>query len=232
MLLLRNFAFYTMFYSGSIVVTLAALLCLPVSRRALRRCVRWWARYHRCCVENLLGIAIEQHGEPQTGSALYVIKHESFFEAIDAPALFAHPAVFAKNTLFWIPGWGFAARRYGLVPVQRDQGARTLRMMVKEARGLSARGRELVLFPEGTRTPHGVNAPLGAGFAGLYKLIGLPVVPVAVNSGPLYHRLLKRRGTITYRFGKTIPPGLDRRDVEAQVRDAINALNAGRGTSA
>lgn len=225
MLLLRNFAFYTVFYVGSIVVTTMALLALPFDVAAFRRWVRYWAIFHRWCVRNLLGIALEQHGGPSHGPVLYVIKHESFFEAIDAPALFAHPAVFAKNELFWIPGWGYAARRYGLVPVQREQGARTLRIMVKEARDLSRRGRELVLFPEGTRTPHGINAPLGAGFAGLYKLIGLPVVPVAVNSGPLYHRFLKRPGTITYLFGETIPPGLDRREAEARVRAAINALN-------
>jgi 1-acyl-sn-glycerol-3-phosphate acyltransferase len=73
--------------------------------------------------------------------------------------------------------------------------------------------------------PHGERAPLRSGFAGLYKLLGLPVVPVAVDSGPLYHRLWKRRGTITVRFGEIIPPGLPREEVEARVHAAINALN-------
>ena len=54
---------------------------------------------------------------------------------------------------------------------------------------------------------------------------GLPVVPVAVNSGPLYHRKLKRPGTSTYKFGEPIPPGLPRDEVERKVLDAINALN-------
>jgi hypothetical protein len=70
-----------------------------------------------------------------------------------------------------------------------------------------------VIFPEGTRVPHGERRALQAGFAGLYKMLGLPVVPVAVNSGPLYHRRLKRGGTITYNFGETIPPGLPRDEV-------------------
>jgi 1-acyl-sn-glycerol-3-phosphate acyltransferase len=70
-----------------------------------------------------------------------------------------------------------------------------------------------------------VYAPLQAGFAGLYKLIGLPVVPVAVNSGPLYHRRWKRRGTITLRFGETIPTGLPRDEIEVRVLAAINSLN-------
>jgi 1-acyl-sn-glycerol-3-phosphate acyltransferase len=83
----------------------------------------------------------------------------------------------------------------------------------------------LVIFPEGTRVPPGARPPLQAGFAGLYKLLGLPVVPIAVDSGRLYHRLIKRPGQITYKVGKTIPPGLPRAEIEARVHAAINALN-------
>ena len=97
--------------------------------------------------------------------------------------------------------------------------------MIREARGLAAEGRPLVIFPEGSRVEHGVRAPLRSGFAGLYKALKLPVVPVAVNSGPAYHRGLKRRDPITYRFGEEIPPGLPRGEVETRVLDAINALN-------
>jgi 1-acyl-sn-glycerol-3-phosphate acyltransferase len=71
---------------------------------------------------------------------------------------------------------------------------------------------------------------LQSGFAGLYKLIGLPVVPIAVDSGPLYHRRFKCRGTITYRIGETIPPGLPRAEIEARVHAAINALNPAAAT--
>ena len=109
--------------------------------------------------------------------------------------------------------------------MEREAGAKALRTMIREAQARIVDGRPLVLFPEGTRTPHGQRGPLQSGFAGLYKLLALPVIPVAVNSGPLYHRRWKRSGTITYRFGEPIPPGLPRREVERQVQDAINALN-------
>jgi len=81
-----------------------------------------------------------------------------------------------------------------------------------------------VIFPEGTRVPHASSPPLQAGFAGLYKLLALPVVPVAVDTGPLYHRWWKRPGTITYRFADQIPPGLPRDEVEARVHAAISAM--------
>lgn len=226
MLLVRNLAFYLVFYAGSAIYVLAAVAAIPFERSVLGAVVDGWCRFHRRCARAFLGITVRVEGAPIAGPALYAIRHESFFEAIDAPCLFVRPAPFAKRELFGIPGWGTAARAYGCVPVAREGGARTLRAMLASAREYSAQGRPLVIFPEGTRVPHGERYKLQAGFAGLYKLLGLPVVPVAVDSGPLYHRLLKRGGTITYRFAEPIAPGLPRAEVERQVLEAINALNA------
>ena len=226
MAVLRSILFYPGFYLGSLVYVAAAVIAIPLGRARLRRVVSAWAGFHRDCCRVLLGIVIVQEGGPVTEPALYAIRHESFFEAIDAPALFDLPAVFAKRELFRLPGWGRAALAYGLIPVARDGGAHTLRTLIREAKGKAHEGRPLVIFPEGTRVPHGERRALQSGFAGIYKMVGLPVVPVAVNSGPLYHRLDKRSGQITYRFGEPIPPGLPRAEVERRVEDAINALNA------
>lgn len=225
MQLLRNIVFYLVFYIGSVLVTSAAVLALPFSKAMFRRRVHNWSGLNRWCVVHLLGCELVIEGTPQDEPVLYAVKHESFFEAIDAPTLFRLPSVFAKQELFDIPLWGTAALGYGLIPVARDEGATALRAMIRAAKAMVADGRPLVIFPEGTRIPHGQRGELQSGFAGLYKLLGLPVVPVAVNSGPIYHRGLKRRGTITYRFGDVIPPGLPREEVEARVLDAINALN-------
>ncbi len=225
MRLLRNIAFYCAFYCGSLVITTASLASLPFSVAAFRRRVRDWSNWQRWCLVHLLGCEIVLEGAPLAEPVLYAIKHESFFEAIDAPALFDCPSVFAKQELFDIPLWGRAAAAFGLVPVAREAGAKALMQMIRSAKALVAEGRPLVIFPEGTRVPHGENRALQSGFAGLYKMLGLPVVPVAVDSGPVYHRRLKRPGRITYRFGEAIPPGLPRAEVEARVREAINALN-------
>ena len=226
MRLIRNIAFYFAFYIGSLLITSASLIALTFSVEAFRRRVRNWAQWQRWCLINLLGCELVLEGAPLEEPVLYAIKHESFFEAIDTPELFPLPAVFAKQELFKIVGWGTAGRAYGLIPVARAAGAKALIGMIREARRMAASGRPLVIFPEGTRVPHGERRRLQAGFAGLYKALGLPVIPVAVDSGPLYHRGLKKRGRITYRFGEPIPPGLDRQEVEARVLDAINTLNS------
>lgn len=225
MAVVRSLVFYIVFYLGSLGYTSAALAVVPFDVPLFRRIVRGWARFQRRCVTGILGIAIREEGARPDGPALYAIKHEAFFEAIDLPALLDTPAVFGKEELFRIPLWGAAARAFGVVPVARDQGAKALRGMLASAKHHAGEGRPLAIFPEGTRVPHGTRPPLQAGFAGVYKLLGLPVIPVAVDSGPLYHRFVKRPGVITYRFGEPIPPGLPRAEAEARVHDAMNALN-------
>jgi 1-acyl-sn-glycerol-3-phosphate acyltransferase len=227
MILFRNIAFYLFFYGGSVVVTLAALIALPFSQPQFRKLVHLWSAMHRWGVENLLGCKIVMEGGPSEEPVLYAIKHESFFEAIDTPRLLPLPGVFAKQELFRIYGWAHVGRTYGLIPVARDAGAKALIQMIREAKAKTQQGRPLAIFPEGTRIPHGERGKLQAGFAGLYKMLKLPVVPVAVNSGPCYQRRLKRSGQITYRFGEAIPPGLPREEIEARVLAEMNALNEG-----
>jgi 1-acyl-sn-glycerol-3-phosphate acyltransferase len=124
-------------------------------------------------------------------------------------------------------GWGHAARAHGSIGVDRDAGAAAMRRMIAEAKRAKASGRPIILFPEGTRVPHGEQPELRAGLAGLYKILGLPVVPVALNSGKVWPRgFVKYPGVVTLKVGDEIPPGLPREDIEARVHKAINALNS------
>lgn len=225
MAVLRSLIFYPIFYFISAFLVVLSAASIPFGREALRTTVGYWSNWHRWCVVNLLGIEVRVEGELPEEPVLFAIKHESFFEAIDMPTLLRFPSVFAKRELFRIPFWGRSAVVYGLIPVSREEGARALRQMVSSARSKVEEGRPLVIFPEGTRVAHGESPPLQAGFAGLYKLLGLPVIPVAVDSGPLYHRLWKRSGTITYKLGDRIPPGLPRAEAEQRVHAAMNSLN-------
>jgi 1-acyl-sn-glycerol-3-phosphate acyltransferase len=222
---LRSLAFYVLFYGGSALLVLASVVAVIARPRALRPVVAKWGDWHLWCTQNLLGIRVVLDGALPEGPVLVAMKHESIFEAIDTPRLFTDPAVFAKQELFRIPGWGHSALVYGLIPVAREEGAKTLRQMLALAKQRAEEGRPLVIFPEGTRVGIGTRPPLQAGFAGLYKLLRLPVVPIAVDSGRAYHHLVKRPGQIVYKVGETIPAGLPRDEVEARVHAAINALN-------
>jgi 1-acyl-sn-glycerol-3-phosphate acyltransferase len=116
-------------------------------------------------------------------------------------------------------------RRYGVIGVDREAGAKALREMLAAGKTAVAAGRPVVIFPEGTRTPVGEMPELRAGFAGLYRALGLPVVPVAVDSGKIWPRgFVKSPGTIRFKVGEVIEPGLKRAEVEARVHAAINAL--------
>jgi 1-acyl-sn-glycerol-3-phosphate acyltransferase len=224
---LRSLAFMLIFYPGSLLFVLAAMASNLVAPRSIPRVATAWSRFHRRCAYWVLGQKVRVEGRLENGPYLYIVKHESMFETIDLLCLLDRPAIAAKRELFDIPLWGGIARRYGLIPIERTAGASALRALRAAAKAATAEGRAVCLFPEGTRVPHGESPPLRAGFAGLYALLGLPVVPVAVDSGRVSPRgkFMKRAGTITYRVGEIVPPGLDRREAEAMVHAAINALN-------
>lgn len=222
---LRSLLFYMVFYTGSVFHVLAAVAAIGVAPRWVQPICNAWSGWHHVCVENILGIRIEITGTRPDYPALYAVKHESLFEAIEIPFLFKRLSAFAKQELFDIPGWGRAAKAYGLVAVARDQGATALRTMLREVRPYIAEGRAIIIFPEGTRVKRGHQPQLQSGFAALYKLLGLPVVPVAVDSRPLYERRWKRRGTIRIHFGQPIPTGLPREEIEALVHREINLLS-------
>lgn len=226
--LLRSLLFSLVFSAGSLVAVLLAVPAAMMGRGSLAALVHGWAKMHRISARHLLGIRTQVEGRVPAGPALVAAKHQSMFETIEIVLLLEEPAVVLKRQLADIPLWGWAAQRYGVIPVDREGGAAALRRMLKAAQAAVSEGRPIAIFPEGTRVGPGEQPPLQAGFAGLYRALGLPVVPVALDSGRLWPRrsFSKRPGVVTMRFGDPIPPGLPRKDVEARVHAAINALDA------
>lgn len=224
---LRTILWLLAFYGGSFFISLVATGTLFLSDRWLRVTPGWWARWQRWTCRVILGQQVVVDGAMPADPALVVMKHEAMFETIDIMLLLRQPVAFAKRELFAIPIWGTLARHYGLIAIDRSAGAAALRHMLGEAQAARAAGRSLVLFPEGTRVPPGETPDIRAGFAGLYKLLGLDVVPVAVASGHLGPRpgWIRWPGTIRYRIGAVIPAGLPREEAETRVHAALNALN-------
>ena len=222
---LRSALYALIFYPLTVVLVLAGLVITLFGRNATRRLVRTWTALHHWLAESILGIQIEISGTIPQGAVLIAVKHQSMFETMEMARLADTPVIVLKRELSNIPLFGWLTRRYGVIPVDRAAGAKALRAMMEQGRELAANGRAVIIYPEGTRVPPGSAPPLRSGFAGLYRALGLPVVPVAVDSGRLWTKeLLKRRGTVHFRIGEPIPPGLKREEVEARVHAAINVL--------
>jgi 1-acyl-sn-glycerol-3-phosphate acyltransferase len=226
LLILRSALFSLYFYIGSLGAVLVAFPLALLGGKAVQRQAVRWAAYHRWGMRMLLGVRSRVEGDIPAGPHLFASKHQSMYETLELLLLLDHPVVVLKRELADIPLWGSIARKYGVIAVDRAGSAQALRTMLKEARAALATGRPILIFPEGTRVSPGEQPPLRAGFAGLYKSLGLPVVPVALDSGHVSPRrsFVKRPGTVTFRFGEPIPPGLPRAEAETRVHAAINTL--------
>lgn len=226
MTLLRNLVFQLIFYSGSAVFVLLSPVAALFGRRVLAPHVIGWAHFHEWCTRVLLNVRHRVVGEIPPGPMLVAMKHEAMYETVQALLLLDRPAPVLKRELMNIPLWGWACQKYGGIVVDRDAGAKALRVMMTEGKALIAEGRPIYIFPEGTRVPHGAAPELKSGVAGLYRLLGLPVLPIACDSGRLLPKKgLKQPGTVTFKVGEIIPPGLPREEVEARIHAGINALN-------
>jgi 1-acyl-sn-glycerol-3-phosphate acyltransferase len=222
---LRSLLFALAFYGGTVLFVLAAYPVALLGERPLRRHVRAWARYHRRCAALLLGVRSRVEGVVPQGAVLVPAKHQSMFETLEMVLVLDEPAVVMKRQLADIPLFGRVTLRYGCIPVDREGGGAALRRMMRSAEAAIAEGRPIVIFPEGTRVAPGERPPLQPGFAGLYRALKLPVVPLALDSGRVWpRRFVKRPGIVTMRFGEPIRPGLKRDEIEAAVHAAINAL--------
>lgn len=224
---LRSLVYALVFYPATFLFVLAGIVVSAFGRDSTRRLVRTWTDFSDGLAHSILGVRAEVEGEIPAGAVLIAVKHESMYETLQMVRIAETPAIVLKRELSQIPLFGWLTRRYGVIPVDRSAGSKALREMMAAGREATATGRAIVIYPEGTRVPHGSAPPLRSGFAGLYRALGLPVVPVAVDSGRLWTKgLAKSSGVIHFRIGETIPAGLKRDEIEARVHAAINALNA------
>ena len=227
MQLLRSLIYALIFYPATAIYVLVGIAATLFGQRTTRALVRNWTLFNHDLARMVLGVSSVMEGEIPSGAVLIAVKHESMYETLEMVHRGHTPAIVLKRELSDIPFFGWLTRRYGVIPVDRSAGSKALRKMVEAGKAAIADGRPIIIYPEGTRVAHGERPELKPGFAGLYRALGLPVVPVAVDSGRLWGKgLLKRAGTVHFRVGDTIPPGLKRDEIERHVHAAINTLNS------
>lgn len=224
---LRGLAYHVAF---ALWTAFAGVLFLPVlvaTRRLPPRVARIWAGVMPPLLRLTCGIRHEVRGLDTLPERPFLVaaKHQSAWETLALFLLLDNPAFVLKRELLSIPVFGAYLRRSAMIPIDRKAGAGALRGMVAAAQAAAAEKRPIVIFPEGTRLAPGDKRRYHPGVTGLYQRLGLPVVPVALNSGLHWprHGLGKRPGRIVLEFLPAIPPGLERRAFEGALRDRIES---------
>lgn len=230
MIVLRALLFnLVLFGSGALFLSLA-LPALILPRRVTILVGETWFSFILTALRVICGISHEVRGLENLPATPCIVasKHQSAWDTFAFLTFLDDAAYVIKKELIRIPVYGWLMNKAGMVPVDRAGGARALRGMVRTARGRLADGRNVVIFPEGTRTAPGTHRAYHPGVAALYTQLAVPVVPVALNSGLYWPRraFIKRPGHIVVEILPPIPPGLPRGDFMRRLEASIEEASA------
>ena len=227
--MIRSLIFNFLFYLTTTLFVLIGSPLLFAPRRWAMAALALHARFELWLLRAIVGTKLELRGlgNIPKGPCLVASKHQSAWETFALIPWFRDPALFMKRELFWIPFHGWFSHKFQMIPVDRDKGSAALRKMLREAKERIADGREIIIFPEGTRRAPGAPPDYKTGIALLYDGLKVPCLPVALNSGLFWPRrsLIRRPGTIIVEFLQPIPPGLSKSEFLARLIPAIESAS-------
>ena len=214
-------------YVNLIVWMLAGLIVLLLPRSFVIALARAWSRYYLWLCRVVGGIKVEFRGLENIpkGPLLIAAKHQSIWETFALLSLFEDPCFILKRELAYIPLFGWFLAKMRNVPIDRKGGSRTLLKLVKAAhREIHAdRGRQILIFTEGTRRPPGAEPAYRFGIAQIYSGLKVPCLLIALNSGMYWPRrsMKLRQGTIVVDILPAIEPGVERQTFFALMQEKI-----------
>lgn len=240
LVIVRSVAFAVVFY---LVTALFLVVGSPLLLGPRRWAMAGLDLHGRTCIlllRLIAGTHMEVRGREHLpkGACLVAAKHQSAWDTFALIPLFRDPAVVLKAELTSIPLYGWFCRKFEHIIVSRERAAIALKAMLATSKERAAEGREILIFPEGTRSPPGAPPDYKPGIVALYETLALPCIPLALNSGVFWPRrsLLRYPGTIIVEFLEPIPPGLDRKSfralLESRIENATARLIAEAGNSA
>ena len=210
----RSIVFNALFYLNTLAWLILGLPTFFLPYRATIWIAKSWGRVNLVLLRIVAGINCEVRGREKipSGPLIVASKHQSAWETFALLPLFDNPLFIVKRELMWIPFFGWLMRKGRMVPVDRSAGSQALVDMTERARVELADGRQLIIFPEGTRRPAGAEPRYKFGVAHLYAAAGVPCLPVALNSGMFWPRrsIRLRPGTVIVEILDPIAPGLDK----------------------
>lgn len=223
----RALAYNVAFYVATALFLLLGSWLLLAPRSWAMAGLRAHARTCVWLLRVIVGTRIEVRGRDRipAGACLVVSKHQSAWDTFALVPLFTDPAIVLKDELKWIPLYGWFCIKFAHILVKRDKGASALKGLVRDARDRASQGRQVFIFPEGTRRTPGAPPDYKPGYVALYDGLGLPCVPIALNSGLYWPRRSIERypGTIVVEILDVVPAGMPRKAFKAQVEATIEA---------
>jgi len=229
-IIIRSVVFNVLFYLVLAAYLMVAMPTLLLPRWGIIRLAQHWGRVNLHLLRTVCGITVEWRGLDKipAGAFLVAAKHQSVWETFALLTLFRDPTYILKRELLWLPLFGWAAWRAGMIPVDRGGGKPALAAMAARVRDALAAGKQIIIFPEGTRRPPGAEPKYKYGIAHLYGEGVAACLPVALNSGLFWPRrqFLRRPGTITVEILDPIAPGLAIDEFFARLQRDLEAATA------
>jgi 1-acyl-sn-glycerol-3-phosphate acyltransferase len=227
---LRSAFFNVVFYLNLLFFLVVFFWLLFCPRSWAMWGLRTWAATSVWFLRAMCGTRLDVRGRHNIppGAVLVAAKHQSLFETFAIIPLLDDPAMVLKRELMLIPLFGWFARKFRMIPVDRGAGTTALKRLIGRAKEAVRQGRQVVIFPEGTRRTPGAPPDYKPGAVALYLNLGVPCVPLALNSGVFWPRrkFMRYPGTIIMEFLPVIPPGEPRAVFSQLLQAALEGKTA------
>jgi 1-acyl-sn-glycerol-3-phosphate acyltransferase len=227
MQVLRSALFNIVFYLNLVLFLVIFSPLLAAPRSWAIWVLKLWARVSIWLLQILAGTRLEVRGleHMPDGSFIVAAKHQSLFETFAVLPLLRDPAMVLKRELMLIPLFGWFAMKCRMIPVDRSAGASAMRKLMSRAKAAIRQGRQVLIFPEGTRRPPGAPPKYRPGAAALYLGLDVPCLPLALNSGLFWPRrkFMRYPGTTVLEFLPVIPQGLTKHEFSKRLEGALEA---------
>jgi 1-acyl-sn-glycerol-3-phosphate acyltransferase len=227
---LRSLAFTLWLYLSMPIFAVGLSPALLMPHRYAMGVIKLWARFVLFGLRWIAGVKVEVRGLERrpAGPALVAPKHQGMLDIVAPFVVLDDPCFVLKKELMPLPFFGWFAWKTKMIPVDRKAHAKALKDMVRHARARLAENRQIVIFPEGTRTPPGAEPDYKPGVAAIYRDLEVACWPVATNSGVHWpaHGFKRYPGTVVFEFLEPIPAGLKRAEFMTRLEEQVEAASA------
>jgi len=225
MIYIRSFLFNVLFVIYLFTIMTFALPILIFDRSYAFKLAHIWAKGSFILLKYIVGIEVEFRGVEHIpkGPCIIASKHQSVWETFALTIFFDDFTFILKRELTRIPLFGYYLIKTEQIAINRDNGRESLKEIAQKSRAIFNQGRQLIIFPEGTRRAAGAPPDYKSGAAFIYSQNHVPCVPVALNSGLFWprHGFLKQRGKIIAQFLPPLPPDMKRDEFAQKIETII-----------